>query len=323
MPGAKTTNYKYFVTAIDLGGTSLRAANVDESGAIHRRLVTQTPRSDRADEVVAAILAAARECERALAPDATLSAISVAVPGTVNQTEGVVICAPNLPALNGLALSDIISNALGRPVVLENDANAAAVGEMWRGAGRGHKTIVCVTLGTGVGGGIILDGKLWRGADGSAGEIGHMCVNPLGEIMCSCGGHDCLEMYASATAIVRMTRESRPHWPDSAVASNEELSAEEIYRAGMSGDPLALEVFKIMGKYLGAGLVNVIALINPDVIIIGGAVAGAWELFAPHMLREVRSRKFPMPAAQVKVVKAECGDDAGVLGVAHLAFGVR
>src|SRR5213079_924493 len=133
-----------------------------------------------------------------------------------------------------------LSRALELPAILENDANAAAVGEMWLGAARGRRTIVCVTLGTGVGGGIILEGKLWHGAHHSAAEIGHMCVDPFGGVACPCGSRGCLEVYASATAIVRMAREARPRYPDSLLQSSENLTAEEIYRAGMKGDELGL-----------------------------------------------------------------------------------
>src|SRR5260370_42537852 len=134
------------------------------------------------------VVAAARECEKQSgAAGNDLRAISVVVPGSVNVKAGVIIKAPNLPCLDGFRLTDALTRELGRPAILENDANAAAVGEMWQGAGRGRRTIVCVTLGTGVGGGIILKGKLWRGVNDSAAEIGHMCVDPFGGVACTCG----------------------------------------------------------------------------------------------------------------------------------------
>jgi glucokinase len=194
---------------------------------------------------------------------------------------------------------------------------------MWQGAGRGRRTIVCVTLGTGVGGGIVLDGKLWRGVNDSAAEIGHMSVDPFGGVACMCGSRGCLEVYASATAIVRMTREARPRHPNSVLQPKQELTSEKIYRAGLAGDELALEVFRRMGVYLGIGLANLINILNPEMIVIGGGVVNAWDLFAKHMNREVAERAFPLPAVEVKIVPAECGDDAGLLGAAHLAFGVR
>jgi glucokinase len=228
--------------------------------------------------------------------------------------------APNVASLDGFCLTAALKRELNLPAIIENDANAAAAGEMWQGAARGRRTIVCVTLGTGVGGGIILDGKLWRGVNDSAAEIGHMCVDPFGGVACLCGSRGCLEVYASATAIVRMAREARPRYPDSLLRPSENLTAEEIYGAGMKGDELALEVFRRMGVYLGVGLANLINILNPEMIVIGGGVVSAWELFEKHMHREIAERAFPVPAREVKVVPGECGDDAGLLGAAHLAF---
>ena len=309
------------VFAADLGGTHLRAATVDETGKIHFRLKQNTPQAEKAVEIVRALVMAVRSCEERSASEGEgISAISVVVPGLVNVEEGVIVKAPNVPCLDGFRLAAALESELKRPAILENDANAAAVGEMWQGAGRGHCTIVCVTLGTGVGGGIVLDGKLWRGVDGSAAEIGHMGVDPFGGVACTCGSRGCLEVYASATAIVRMTREARPRYPDSALHTSEHLTSEQIYHAGLEGDELALEVFRRMGVYLGIGLANLINIINPDMIVIGGGVVNGWELFVKHMLQQVAERAFPLPAARVKIVRAECGDDAGLLGAARLAF---
>jgi glucokinase len=176
-----------------------------------------------------------------------------------------------------------------------------------------------MTLGTGVGGGIILDGKLWRGADGSAGEVGHTTVDPNGGVKCKCGNTGCLEVFASATAIVRMTREALPGYPQS-MLREDGLSAAKVYEAGLKGDELALEVFARMGTYLGIGIANVINLLNPQMIAIGGGVANGWQLFEKHMHKEIAERAFPLPARRIRIVPAECGDDAGLLGAARLAF---
>ena len=312
------------VFAADLGGTHLRAAAVSDDGKIHFRHKQATPHTENANEIVSAIVAAARECEAQAKQETgagqTIRAISVVVPGTVNVEEGIVVKAPNVSSLDGFPLAAALTNEFNLPAIVENDANAAAVGEMWQGAGRGCTALVCVTLGTGVGGGVILDGKLWRGVNGSAGEIGHMCVDPFGGVACGCGSRGCLEVYASATAIVRMTREARPRYPDSVLLSGVDLTSEAIYRAGMAGDEPALEVFRRMGVYLGIGLANLINILNPEMIIIGGGVANGWDLFEKHVRHEVAERAFPIPGAQVKIVPAECGDDAGLLGAAQLAF---
>ncbi len=307
------------VFAADLGGTHLRTATVDSCGRIHFRHKQLTPQAENADEIVRALVLAAEACEKQDS-STNIRAISVVVPGTVNVEEGVVVKAPNVPCLSGFQLTAALSAALNKPAILENDANAAAVGEMWQGAGRGINSMVCVTLGTGIGGGIILDGKLWRGVDGSAAEIGHMCVDPFGGVACGCGSRGCLEVFASATAIVRMTREAYPRYPKSSLQRSENLTAQQIYLAGMDGDDLALEVFRRMGVYLGIGLANLINILNPEMIVIGGGVVDGWELFARHMLHEVAERAFPLPAARVKIVPAECGDDAGLLGAARLVW---
>jgi glucokinase len=309
------------VFAADLGGTNLRAATVDENGKIHFRLKQNTPQAEKPNEILRALVLAVAECEeQSKTTGACIRAVSVVVPGSVNVSRGVVMKAPNVACLDGFGLTTALTNELNLPAIIENDANAAAVGEMWQGAARGRRTIVCVTLGTGVGGGIILDGKLWRGVNDSAAEIGHMCVDPFGGVACLCGSRGCLEVYASATAIVRMAREARPRYPDTALHPGENLTAEEIYRAGVKGDELALEIFRRMGVYLGVGLANLINILNPEMIVIGGGVVSAWELFEKHMHREIAERAFPVPAEEVKVVPGECGDDAGLLGAAYLAF---
>lgn len=307
------------IFAADLGGTHLRAATVDREGRIQFRVKQNTPQGTDAAAIVDAIVCAVRECQQQSATADQISAVSIVVPGTVNVAEGTVVKAPNLPCLDGFRLAAALTQQLHLPAIVENDANAAAVGEMWRGAAIGCKTIICVTLGTGVGGGIILDGKLWRGVDGAAAEIGHMCVDPFGGVACTCGSRGCLEVFASATAIVRMTREARPRYPDSVLQGKEDLTAETIFAAGKGGDELALEIFRRMGVYLGIGLANLINILNPEMIVIAGGVVNGWDLFATDMLQQVEERAFPLLAARVKIERARCGDDAGLLGAARLA----
>jgi glucokinase len=308
------------VVAADLGGTHLRVAAVDQTGRIHFRFKQNTPHGQSADEIARAIISAARECESQTAAVGSIRAIAVAVPGTVDASKGLVVRTPNVPCLDGFSLGAVLESELKCPVILENDANAAAMGEMWLGAARDDRSIICVTLGTGVGGGIILDGKVWRGANGSAGEIGHMSLDPFAGAPCPCGGRGCLEVYTSATAIVRMTREELPRYPSSSLQPGDELSAEKIYQAGIAGDELALEIFRRMGAYLGIGLANLVNILNPEIIVVGGGVVNGWELFEKHMHQKVTERSFPSPITGVKIVPAECGDDAGLLGAAHLAL---
>jgi glucokinase len=316
-PQSKQTK---LVFAADLGGTHLRAAAIDENGRIHYQLKKPTPHSSEAKDVVHALVEAARECECKTREHGVIQMASVGVPGSIDVDKGVVITAPNIPCLEGFHLAKELQNELQRPALIENDANAAAVGEMWQGAARGVKTIVCFTLGTGVGGGIILNGELWRGADGSAGEVGHMPIEPFGGVVCGCGGEGCLEVYASGTAIVRMAKESLPDYANSILHAAARLTAEEVYRAGKKGDQLALEVFRRMGAYLGVALATLVDVLNPEMIVIAGGLANSWDLFAKHAIQQMSVRAFPLPVANVQVKRGECGDNAGLLGAASLAF---
>src|SRR5215210_310607 len=224
----KNLSSESLVFAVDLGGTHLRVALVDETGRILQQLKQQTPKGDSAESVIDALASAA---EKWSSNQSSIVAASIMVPGAVDSEKAVVLQAPNLPSLVNFALKAELERRLGWPVLLENDANAAAVGEMWLGAARGCHDVISVTLGTGVGGGVILDGQLWRGAHGSAGEIGHTTVDPFSGLKCKCGNVGCLEMFASATAIVRMTREDLPRFPNS-VLHHEDLTAERVYDAG-------------------------------------------------------------------------------------------
>ena len=309
------------ICAVDLGGTHLRVATVDTQGKFINRLKERTPLTDDPGEIVRALAKALRDCQQ-VSPqgrDQILS-LSILVPGIVDAGTGRVIKAPNLPCLDEFHLAGALTDELHLPVILENDGNAAALGEMWQGGARGRSNFIFVTLGTGVGGGIILDGKLWRGANNSAAEIGHMSVEPFGGVACGCGSRGCLEVYASATAIVRMAREAKPRYPASCLNVGEGLTAEDVYRAGKQDDALAIEVFHRMGAYLGVGLANLINILNPEMIVIGGGVADGWDLFEKDVRHQIDEYAFPIPASQVQVVRAECGDDAGLLGAALLGF---
>lgn len=307
---------KRIVFAVDLGGTHLRVALVDDTGGILKQHKQDTPKEDSAQKIVDAL---AQVSERWGCNELPVVATSIMVPGAVDCAKAVVVQAPNLPSLVNFPLKAELEQKLGWPVYLENDANAAAVGEMWMGAARGCRDVVSVTLGTGVGGGVIVDGKLWRGSHGSAGEIGHTTVDPFSGLKCKCGNTGCLELFASATAIVRMTRETLSLFPETSLKS-EELTAEKVYDAGQKGDELALAVFKRFGMYLGIGLANLINLIDPQIIVITGGVVNGWALFAGEMYRQVEERAFRTTAQQVKIAKAECGDNAGLLGAARLAL---
>jgi len=312
----KNPSSESLVFAVDLGGTHLRVALIDASGKILQQAKQDTPKGDAAGCIINAL---ATVSEKWRGQEQPVVAASIMVPGAVDSDKAVVVQAPNLPSLVNFGLKAALEQRLGWPVLLENDANAAAVGERWLGAARGCADVVSVTLGTGVGGGVILDSKLWRGAHGSAGEIGHATVDPFASLKCKCGNTGCLELYASATGIVRMTRENLSLFPETQLKPDE-LTAEKVYEAGRNGDALAISVFRRAGMYLGIGLANVINVIDPQIIVITGGVVNGWDLFAPEMYRQVDERAFRATAQQVEIARAECGDNAGLLGAARLGF---
>ena len=317
------TNYKLvmktIVLACDLGGTNVRMAAIDREGQILYRTRRETPKSDRADEIVRTIVEQANECIEATKSEGIVKAIAAAVPATVSVEKGILMKAPNVPCLDGFRMVAALESELNIKAMIENDANSAAVGENWMGASKGFRNSIMVTLGTGVGGGIIINGTVLRGIDGTAGEIGHICVEPFGAL-CGCGSRGCVEQYASATAVVRLTREMEPQYPKSVLQNKHRLTSADVYEAGQNGDELALEVFRQMGFYLGIALVDLINILNPEVIVIGGGAAAGWDLFIHHIEDQIRSRAFLEPGMRAKIVRAVLGDDAGILGAAHGAF---
>ncbi len=309
---------KEIVLAADLGGTNLRVAAVDHQGTILYRTRRETPRGECVDEIVEAMVESANEC-RENCGDCQATAVSAAVPGTVNVRDGIIATAPNLPALNDFKMVAVLEKKLGIKAILENDANAAAVGENWRGASKGFVDSILITLGTGVGGGIIIGGKVLRGAGGMAGEIGHICVESFG-VPCPCGSRGCVEQYSSASAIVRIAKELRAQYPDSILNNNAQLKASEVFHAGINGDHLALDVFRQMGFYLGVALTSLINILNPEVIVIGGGASAGWKLFVPHLRETIHQKAFGGVSEGVKLVRGQLGDDAGILGAAKIAL---
>ncbi|MCB1024571.1 MAG: ROK family protein, partial [Acidobacteria bacterium] len=249
-----------------------------------------------------------------------IQAVSIATPATVNVITGTIISAPNVPALDGVRIVDELEKRLGIPAILGNDANAAAVGENWLGASRGLKNSIMVTLGTGVGGGLILNGEVFSGSDGTAGEIGHICVEPKG-VKCGCGSNGCLEQYASALALVRMARDLLPELHG--MYYNPSLNSADIYRFAKKGDAFAREAFRLQGYYLGIAIGGLINTLNPDVIVIGGGASAGWDLFIDEMIEQIGFRAYRTPAERAKLVIAELGDDAGLLGAAYLGFNAQ
>lgn len=300
------------VIGVDLGGTNLRTALVSQNGDVADKVKEPTRASDGHAKVVQKLIENIKlQQDRALRDGIKIAAVGVGAPGVIHAETGVVVKSPNFPDWNNLPLKKELEIALALPVSIENDANAAALGEQWRGAGRGLASMIFLTLGTGVGGGIVLDGRIWPGADGMAGEIGHMTIIPDGR-KCGCGNTGCLEMYASSRGIV-MTYQERS-------ARLQVITSEEIYQAARDGDALAGDVMNDMGRLLGIGIANLINIFNPEMIVIGGGVKDAWPLFMEAVREEIKKRAFEYPAARTQIVPSVLGDDAGMIGAAALAF---
>lgn len=309
---------KKIVLAIDLGGTNLRMAAVSIDGDILHRVKYKTPQSKDPLEIIETIGKAKAECVSNL-NGFELVSMAAAVPGIINFEKGLIIQSPNLPETDGVYFARALEKEFGTQAILENDANAASVGENWLGASKGFLSSVMFTLGTGVGGGIILDGNVLRGIDGTAAEIGHVNVEPDGHV-CGCGSYGCVEQYASATAVVRMAKEIAKEKLVSEIAENEDLTSQDVYELAKGGDELAHEVFRRQGYYLGIVLAGLINTLNPEIFVIGGGASGGWDLFIPYLKEQIKIRSYKQPAERVTIERAKLGDDAGILGVAKLGF---
>lgn len=310
---------KRLTIGIDMGGTNIRLALVADDGAIVGSRRHKTSAQEGKDAIIARLSSEAGDLISEGKNHGAVIGIGIGAPGLIEK--GIVRVSPNLPGWNDVPLQELLEKALLLPVVLENDANAVAYGEMRAGAGKGLNSLVCITLGTGVGGGLILDGKIWRGAFGMAGEVGHMVVEPTG-IKCSCGNTGCLEAYASATGIVRMAKEAvrRGEATGSSWADMDNLTTELLQGFAEQGDCAAIRIFEEAGRYLGIGMTSLLHLLNPEAVIIGGGVARSWNLFSPSMRKEITGRCFKEIVDRTKILPASLGDNAGMLGAARLAF---
>lgn len=308
-----------YVLAADLGGTNLRTLAVARDGSVLHQRQVPTPRGADAGSVVNTIVDEAELCISELGHRPL--AFGVAAAALVDSAGAHVLSSPNLPQLNGLPLTERISDRVGVAVILENDATAAAIGEHWLGASIDVDISICVTLGTGVGGGLIVGGRPFRGATGTAGEVGHICVEPDG-VGCGCGSHGCLEQYASATAMVRIAKEIAAGLPGSKLSTRSDFAAVDVYDAALEGDRAALETFERVGRYLGIAFAGLVNVLNPHMIVIGGGGSGAWNLFIDHVRAEMCERAFEHPAQAVKLARSELGNRAGSLGASKVAFDV-
>ncbi|MDR7401919.1 MAG: ROK family glucokinase [Armatimonadota bacterium] len=312
-----------YVIGVDLGGTKILTALVEPSGDVRARRRVATPQAG--PEAVVEAIAATVEGVLADAslPRADCLGVGVGAPGPLDPQTGVVYEPANLPGWRDVPLAALLAARLGLPCHVENDANAAAVGEWWVGAGRGVADLVYITVSTGIGGGIILGHRLVQGCSGTAGEIGHTVVDLDGPV-CGCGRRGHLEALASGRAIARMAAEAvaagRPTSLAALGADPARLSAEVVAREAGRGDAVAREIFERAGFYVGVGVANLLNLLNPRRVVIGGGVSKAGALLLDPVRRTARQLAFERPARDAEIVPAALGDDAGVVGAAAVVL---
>lgn len=310
-----------FAIGVDLGGTNLRVAAITDDGTLSECLQVATEAAQGRDKVVSNIISGIRKIRDHRASDRLLG-VGVCTPGLIRLREGVIVTSPNLPGWDNFPLRKTLESRLGCPVVLENDANAAALGEVWLGAGRDVEDLVLLTLGTGIGGGVVKDGKVLHGQDGMAGELGHITVDPHSKVVCGCGNYGCVEAHASATAIQRMAEEAiiarRSNVLSKLAASHGEISASLVEEAAQEGDPEAIRIFERMGVALGRGLATLVNVFNFHLYLLAGGVLAAWDWFAPSMFEEVEKRSYTYCWTNTRIEKARLGNKAGIYGAAYL-----
>ncbi|MFZ0201042.1 MAG: ROK family protein [Candidatus Sulfotelmatobacter sp.] len=282
-----------FSIGVDLGGTNLRIAAVSAEGQLLDKVTLDTKVALGPRQVIDRMCAAIQRLSESYKRTGKPLGAGIGVPGLVDVQTGVMRKAANLPGFENYPAGAEIQRRLGTRVVVENDAKVAALGEQWLGAARGVPNVAIVTLGTGIGGGIILEGKIWQGMNGMAGEFGHVTLEPQG-FPCGCGNHGCSERYASASAIARMVREEiatgKAPSLAQAASSDAEFGAKSIYNLAIQGDEPARRIFCTFGRYLGILLANLINTLNLEMYVLGGGVASAWDAYAPAMFEELRTR---------------------------------
>lgn len=312
-----------YILGVDLGGTNIVVGAMPEDGSREIAVRAEPTHAQRGaegvvDRIVALIAQTMSDViakERAQATD--FLGIGVGAPGPLDREKGIVVIAPNLGWIN-FPLRDAISEKIRLPVTLDNDANCATVGEWWRGAARGARNAVGITIGTGIGGGVILDGQLYHGSSDVAGEIGHTTIDSTGRY-CKCGNYGCLEAYASGTAIAARAREALERDEESALRTMvagdlTRLTAATVYQAAHDGDALAGEIVHDTARFLGTGIGNILNILNPDVVVITGGVTKAGELLFEPLRAEVKRRAFRPAVAACRIVPGELDGSAGMVG---------
>ena len=310
---------KEYCFGIDVGGTTVKCGLFSVKGDILDKWEIPTRTENNGVNILPDVAAAidAKIQEKGIARD-TIAGVGVVIPGPVNE-DGAVICAVNLH-WGYVELEKELEKLTGLTVKAGNDANVAALGEMWKGGGAGYHNVVMVTLGTGVGGGIIVNGKIVTGTHGAGGEIGHIHVEDDETLSCNCGNQGCLEQYASATGVVRLANRMLEATDKASVLRNEEVTAKAVFDAVKAGDELAMEVAEKFGKYLGTALAVIAGVVDPEVFVIGGGVSKAGKILLDYVEKYYKKYVF-QGSRDCAFALAELGNDAGICGAAKLVLG--
>jgi len=304
---------------VDLGGTAIKVGICNENGQLLHTYEGPTETDKGVDVVIGNIEKYVRHIvEQSPYEWDQLKGVGAGVAGFTNVREGIIVLAPNI-GFRDVPIRALLEERIGKPVKIDNDANVAALGEAWAGAGKGIENCVCYTLGTGVGGGIIINGKIYQGFSGMAGEIGHISVVPdLEAIQCGCGKMGCLETVSSATGIIRMAKDAVERGDRTSLALEDQIAAKEVFDAAKAGDEVALRIVNRAAFYLGKSMAAVAAVLNPELFIIGGGVSKAGDFLFEEM-RRVYAKLAPEPLQKgVSIVPAVLGNDAGIVGAAGL-----
>jgi glucokinase len=308
-----------YIVGIDIGGTNLVVGTVAEDGSELVGLVSEPTLSEQGADAVMSRLGRLVKASIAQAKGKTIAGVGIGAPGPLDTKRGIVLLTPNLGWTN-FPLRDRITAMTGLPAALDNDANCAIYGEWWRGAAQGARAVVGLTIGTGIGGGIVLDGKIYHGVSDSAGEIGHTTIDPSGR-RCKCGNYGCLEAYASGPAIAAQAAEGVEAGVETSLARYvggdlTKLTAQVVYEAAHDGDAFALEVVNNTAKILGAGVANMVNIFNPDVVVICGGVTLAGDKLFDPLRAEVNRRAFKPSVRVCRIVPGALTGTAGVYGAA-------
>lgn len=314
-----------FFVGLDVGGSAMKAGVVDDAGTPLASVTLPTEAHRGQEFGLARMGEAIREAARAAGLTmADVAAVGVATPGLMDIPAGVILDPPNLRPWKNVPVRDHIAAMFGKPTAFQNDANAAALGESWAGAGRGLASLVFFTLGTGIGGGIVLDGKVLEGRHSHGAELGHLKIEMTSPRQCTCGRLGCLEAYASAVAVVKRANEALDAAPGTSTLHERrraqgELTARDVFDAAAAGDQLADRIVERTAYYLAVGTMNAMHTIDPDVVVFGGGMIAAGEGFLQRIRDHVRELAFPVPAERTLIRYAQLGTDAGFIGAAGCA----